>query len=483
MFLLETLDPLCVFERKTKELANLKFTKQIIDSVHDGIYIADERGFTLHVNNRYSEITGIKNEEVQGLHVCELVNRKYFDSTITLKVIKEKKRVSILQKIKNGHRLRTVTGNPICDEQGNLMIVVNTVHDMTELNRLRESLKEQEITNTKQKIELQILRSQMAEVPELVGNSAAIGSVKMKIKKISEIDSTVLILGETGCGKNVVARAIHKLSDRASKPFIEVNCGSIPEHLIESELFGYANGAFTGATRGGKPGLLEVARHGTIFLDEIGDMPYHLQVKLLTFLQDKKIRRVGDTASIEVDVRVIAATHKNLKQLVDEGKFREDLYYRLSVVPIHLPALRDNKDDIYVLTEHFLKKYSNKYKRSIQLSKAGYLALESYSWPGNVREFQHLIEQLVVLTEGNMIEVHDLPEHIHSKSLLRSTNAVKLDEIVQNIEFQVIKEAWEQLGDVNLVADRLGIHRTTLVRKAIKLGLNLNKKGKPTSTL
>lgn len=249
--------------------------------------------------------------------------------------------------------------------------------------------------------------------------------------------------------------------------------------MIESELFGYANGAFTGAVRGGKAGLLEIAHEGTIFLDEIGELPLHLQVKLLTFLQDKKVRRVGGNNSKEVDVRVIAATHQNLKQLIVEKKFREDLYYRLSVVPIKLPALRNYKEDIYVLTNYFLKKYNDQYKSSVHLSKGVYLALENYEWPGNVRELQYLIEQLVVLCDDNTIDVQDLPDYVHDSKNSTISKSIKklkkLDDIVKDIEFQVIKATWEELGDVSLVADRLGMHRTTLVRKAKKIGLNLTK--------
>jgi len=480
IFLLETLEPLYVYQsRLEKSTTQINEMDMIIDSVHDGIYITDEKGFTLRINNKYSQMTGIHKEEVIGRHVSELVYRGYFDNSITLKVLENKKTVSMLQKIRDGDQLWLVTGNPIFNKDGDLVKMFNTVYDMTELNRLRESLKAQEIMNNNQKVELQVLRSQIAEVPGLIGNSHTIRTVKTKINKIAGVDSTVLLLGETGCGKNVVAKAIHQLSSRSSKPFIEINCGALPEQLIESELFGYANGAFTGAVRGGKAGLLEIAHEGTIFLDEIGELPLHLQVKLLTFLQDKKVRRVGGNNSKEVDVRVIAATHQNLKQLIVEKKFREDLYYRLSVVPIKLPALRNYKEDIYVLTNYFLKKYNGQYKSSVHLSKGVYLALENYEWPGNVRELQYLIEQLVVLCDDNTIDVQDLPDYVHDSKNSTISKSIKklkkLDDIVKDIEFQVIKATWEELGDVSLVADRLGMHRTTLVRKAKKIGLNLTK--------
>ncbi|GMA63494.1 hypothetical protein GCM10025859_39340 [Alicyclobacillus fastidiosus] len=333
---------------KGNEAQTVDELQKIIDSVHDGIYISDNRGFTLQINKRYSEMTGINGHEVIGRHISELIYRGYFDSSITVKVLEKRQTVSILQRTKDSNQMWLVTGNPIFNQNGCLLKVLNTVYDMTELNQVKESLRAQEIANNTQRAELEVLRSQVVNVPDLIGNSRLTNNIKIQIKKVSNFDSTVLILGETGSGKNVVARAIHKLSPRSSNPFIEVNCGSLPEQLIESELFGYSSGAFTGAVRGGKPGLLEVAHNGTIFLDEIGEMPYQLQVKLLTFLQDRKIRRVGETTSREVNVRVIAATNKDLKQLVTEKKFREDLYYRLSVVPIQIPR-SVNEKKIYML--------------------------------------------------------------------------------------------------------------------------------------
>lgn len=469
---LVTIDPLEhsnsdfeTFNTLNKEL------EMILESVHEGIYVTDEKGFTLRINKAYSEMSGISKEEVQARHVSELMHKGYFDHSLTLEVLKSKKKVSILQKIKNGNQIWLATGNPVFDNHGKLVRVVNTMFDMTELNQLKETLKAQETAFQSQRVELQALRSQVADVPGLIGNSYALKSIKSKIQRLSSIDATVLILGETGCGKNVVARGIHQLSERSSQPFIEVNCGAIPEHLLESELFGYASGAFTGANRTGKPGLIEAAHRGTIFLDEIGDMPFNLQVKLLTFLQDKKVRRVGETKSIEVDVRIIAATHKDPVQLIRENKLREDLYYRLSVVPIHMPTLRDRKDDIYILTEFFLQKYNAKYNRNVKLSKAVYLAFEDYHWPGNVRELEHLIEQLIVLADDyGLVDIRDLPLYFLSKNTFSHTQTSTLKQLVDHVELQIIKETWEELKDVNLVANRLGIHRTTLVRKANKLG-------------
>jgi transcriptional regulator with PAS, ATPase and Fis domain len=241
-------------------------------------------------------------------------------------------------------------------------------------------------------------------------------------------------------------------------------------------LFGYENGAFTGATRGGKMGLLEAANKGTLFLDEVAEMPMNLQVKLLSVLQSKKIRRVGGVKEIDIDVRIIAATNRDPQKLIAENKLREDLYYRLSVVPIHIPPLRERKDDIYALADHFIKKYNNKHNLKVKFSKAVFLALENYHWPGNVRELEHLIEQLIVLAEDNFVDVDSLPHHLQLYNTVHNRGLGKdLKSIVDDVERKIISEEWEKCKDICLVAERLGVHRTTLIRKIRKLGLQLTK--------
>lgn len=449
--------------------------EMIVESVHDGIYVTDGNGFTLRINEAYSKLTGITKEEVIGKHVCELVNKGYFDNSVTLNVLKHRGPISMLQKIKNDSQIWLATGHPVFDKTGAIRRIINTIYDMTELNNLRDSLKSKEISLANTKRQVQILKSQVQDIPGITAKSYMMKAVVARVTRVAGIDSTVLILGETGCGKNVIARTIHKLSQRSDKNFIEVNCGAIPEQLFESELFGYAAGAFTGANKSGKLGLLEAAHQGTVFLDEIGEISLSLQVKLLTFLQDRRIRRIGDTKDIEVDVRVIAATHKDPKKLMAENKLREDLYYRLTVVPITIPPLRARKDDIYVLVDCFLKLNNQRHHCSVRFTKAAYLTLENYDWPGNVRELEHIVEQLVVLAEGDTVDVSDLPEHILAKrEYHRPQTKRTLKEMVDEFERQVITEMWEELQDTSLVAQYLGVHRTTLMRKMQKLNMTFD---------
>lgn len=450
----------------------------IIDSVQDGIYITDEKGFTLRINKAYSELTGITKKEVIGKHVSELLSDGYFDSSVSIKVMQNKQPVSILQHItdKNGkNRILLVSGRPIFDKNGELKRCVNTVYDMTELNNLRETLKEQSLALHEERNKLETLRNESTKVPGIIASSKQMRTVMTKIQHISKTDISVLILGETGTGKNQMAKAIHNLSDRKNKNFIEINCGAIPEQLIESELFGYEKGAFSGASTSGKKGLIEAADQGTLFLDEIGEMPLHLQVKLLTFLQDQKIRRVGGVEESIVNVRIIAATNKDPKQLVAEKKLREDLYYRLSVAPIQVPSLRNRKEDIFTLAEYFRKEFNNKYNKQAKYTKPVIITFENYDWPGNIRELKHTIEHLIVLSQNNLIELEDLPSDIRIYGTINQGKYTNKDlkSIVNQVEKEVILDGWKELKDITLLADRLGMHRTTLIRKIQKLNFEL----------
>lgn len=323
---------------------------------------------------------------------------------------------------------------------------------------------------------------------KFIGRSEAIKKVFKLIEKVAKTDSTVLIYGESGTGKELVARAIHRKSPRAKKPLVPVNCGAIPSDLIESELFGYVKGAFTGAYAN-RPGRFEVADGGSIFLDEIGELPLNLQVKLLRVIQEKTFERVGDTKQIRVDVRIIAATNKDLEEEVKKGRFREDLYYRLNVIPIYVPPLRERREDIPLLVEYFLEKFNREKGLSIKgIEKEVVDALVEYSWPGNVRELENIIERMMVLAEGDVITLDDLPEKIKGGSgreekreldkedMLSIINlpeeGINLKEFLDKIEEKLILQALERTGNVKERAARLlGLNRTTLVEKLKRRGL------------
>lgn len=319
--------------------------------------------------------------------------------------------------------------------------------------------------------ESQRVMSSSADQPflNMIGNSEAMQKVYNTIEKVASTDANVLILGENGTGKELVARAIHRMSERADKLFVAVDMGSIAETLFESELFGHTKGAFTDAKEE-RPGRFEVANGGSIFLDEIANIPITLQAKLLTVLQTRKVTRVGSCNPKNVDVRLISATNANIGQLVDSAEFRQDLYYRINTVEIHLPPLRERDDDIFVLAEYFLDQYSQKYgKKNVKLSKSSLRLLKSYPWPGNVRELRHALERAVIMSDTNVIE----PESIllstkqHAKS-----NAEKASLNIEDIEKQAIIDSLKlHKGNVSLAAKELGFGRTTLYRKMTKYGL------------
>jgi two-component system nitrogen regulation response regulator NtrX len=331
------------------------------------------------------------------------------------------------------------------------------------------------IEKAKRQLQLIKTRNILFESREsLIGESPAMKNLKETIEIVSKVDSTVLIIGESGTGKELVARSIHRLSKRADKPFVDINCAAIPDNLIESELFGYEKGAFTGATKG-KKGKFEIADEGTLFLDEIGDMPMLAQSKLLRVLEERKISRIGSVDNIPVDVRVIAATNKNLEEEVKRGNFREDLFYRINVVPIYVPPLRERGEDIIILAEHFLSAFSKDYKREKpELSDDVKEIMLGYSWPGNVRELKNLMERLTILTHGKTIKPSDLPKNMFegNSSLKKFTN-MQLKQAKEEFEKNYIKEIIEKFnGDLKKAAKFMGIDISNLYRKLNKYGIN-----------
>jgi transcriptional regulator with PAS, ATPase and Fis domain len=300
--------------------------------------------------------------------------------------------------------------------------------------------------------------------------------------KFSKVNTSILILGESGVGKDVLANYIHSIDTRTNKgPFVKINCGAIPEHLLESELFGYEGGAFSGANRSGKAGLFEVANGGTIFLDEIGEMPLSLQVKLLGVLQDLKIQRVGGTKEIPIEVRVIAATNADLEKMMKEKKFRQDLYFRLNVLSISIPPLRVRPDDIIVLIEHFLKVFNEKHQINKSFSPNTIQLFLSYDWPGNIRELKNLVERLMIISDGNLVNETFIPANLHNKvsnsddnlieDSIDETQDLQLKSLMDEYEKKVLSFFLSKYKPMKRCADVLGIDLTTLARKKKRLGL------------
>ena len=308
---------------------------------------------------------------------------------------------------------------------------------------------------------------------DIVGQSAKMQEIFTLVEKVADSDSTIIINGESGTGKGLIARAIHKNSDRKDKPFITINCGAIPENLLESELFGHVRGAFTGATSS-KPGKFELANRGSVFLDEIGDMSASLQVKILRVLEEREFEQVGGSKTITADVRIIAATHRDLEKLVEEGSFREDLFYRLNVIPIEIPSLRERKTDIPLLVSHFLRGFNLKNGRDVQsVTNDAMIIIKGHSWPGNVRELKNMVERLVVLKGEGDIDLFDLPEKLKREggsselpSIEISEDGISLNTAVTDFEKALILESLQKTNWVkNQAAKLLRLNRTTLVEK------------------
>jgi len=442
----------------------------------DLVCISDGSGSKVRISTASEKIYGIKSEDLIGKNVRDLEKSGIYAPSATRLAIEEKKQVSITQKTKTGRTL-LVTAIPVFNEHGEIKRVVSISKDITDADKLRSELRQTKQLLQKYESELATHRIEAMKGSEVIHSSKNMEKILEMLKRVATVDTTVLIYGETGVGKEVIAKYIHNISNRNKGPFIKVNCGAIPENLIEAELFGYEKGAFTGARSEGKLGLIEVADGGTLFLDEIGEIPLSLQVKLLRVLQEKEFIKVGGIKSIKVDVRIIAATNKDLKKMVRNGEFREDLYYRLNVVPVTVPPLRERLVDIPILAHHFLLKYNEKYGYSKQLTKEVIECFMRYSWPGNVRELENVIERLVVTSEGSQITVKDLPSELYNEKEANSTGGVfisklmPLKEATALIEHQLIEKALEEGGSTYKAAEILKVDQSTIVRKMKKYKL------------
>lgn len=443
----------------------------IFDHSFDEIYVADGSGVTLYVNQACERTTGKPPAHYIGKSCFELEQEGDIIHSVNPKVIDTKK-TQTGEIIVNGKQF-IVTANPVLDEQGELHRIISNVRDVTELVELQKRLEEAEELVGYYRDELNQLRSGKAEGKEIIAASKVMTDILQLAQKIAAVDSTVLLLGETGVGKGALAKHIHDHSLRKDEPFVHINCGAIPGNLLESELFGYEAGAFTGAERRGKTGLIESAAKGTLFLDEIAEIPPSLQVKILQVIQEKRFTKVGGKRPIEADVRIIAATHRDLKQMVKTGDFREDLYYRIHVIPIQIPAIRYRPEDCQQMIEHFLQSCNGRFGRNVRLDAEALAPLLAYHWPGNVREIENLMERLVVTAERNRIGAEDLPDYIrHTANSGEKAVSVKqlvpIREAVEEVEKQIVQLAWKQYKTSRKVARILGINQATVLRKMQK---------------
>lgn len=467
-------------EQVLDELDKYKFLysslKAIIDSSYDGIFVTDGEGNVIMLNKAYERITGIDAEHVVGKNMVQLVEEGYYNQSGSLEVIRTGRQVTLRQRLISGKEI-LITSTPVYNKNGKREYIVTNVRDISELVELKEKLSATEALYQKYRLELENIREQLLQYPEFIVNDKRTVKLVRSLLKVAKFDTIVLLTGESGVGKTMAAKFIHNNSPRRDKTFIEVNCGAIPPTLIESELFGYVGGAFTGASREGKIGVFELAHNSTLFLDEISEVRLDIQASLLKAIDEGIIKPVGGNRPKKVNVRIIAATNKNLEDMVKKGLFREDLYYRLNVVPIEIPPLRDRKDDITALCITFLNQFNEKYGTNKYFTVSALEALKEYHWPGNVRELKNLVEKLVITSQEDKIDVVNLPSYIF-KSKKDGRNDQQQEDFITKFlplglkkatdlfQKKLIQKAIEKTGNRKRAAKLLKVHPSTITRKS-----------------
>jgi PAS domain S-box-containing protein len=472
---------LVAFENDSGEFSlenQIEWWKAIVSSINDGILVIDRQGIVRLINPEYTRITGVS-DEIIGQPLRKIRPGAQLPDTL----IDRKCRVGVYRK--EGDREYIVDMAPIVVNH-EVIGAVSVCKSLTEVHTLAQELKKKKEKIKQLEKVMDSLHQAKYTFDQIIGKDGGLKDCIYIAERAAETNLPVLIMGESGTGKELFAQAIHNKSSRRDQPFIPVNCAAIPSALLESELFGYEEGSFTNAKKGGKIGLFEIANHGTIFLDEIGDMNYDLQAKLLRILQERKIRRIGETIERDIDVRVIAATNQDLQQLVAKKRFREDLYYRLNVICLRIPPLRDRRRDIPDLVYSLLRtSTTNSFPDDVHpgytVDEQTLRVLQSYDWPGNVRELKNAIDYAMCMAEGTEINLHHLPEWIRKTEstlfdLSQTQTNKTLREITEEVERKIIQETLERFGnhieEKRKVANALGISLATLYNKIKKYNID-----------
>ncbi|KKI89562.1 Fis family transcriptional regulator [Bacillus sp. SA1-12] len=476
----DVLDGFSKYIHKLKQRQNSAEALNIIlESAYEGIAVVDENGILQEFNHAYSRFTGIKRVDAIGRHVSEVIENTNLHITVKTAIPER----GVIQNIQGQdmvvHRIPILKEEKVVGAIGMLIFEgvtdIYKIYEKLQVSHVEGQMVERPFTLNKEK------DSRMT-LAQIIGVSDSLTMIKRLARKAARTSATILITGESGTGKEMFAKSIHHLSPFATGPFISVNCGAIPEHLFESELFGYEEGAFSGAKKGGKPGKFELADKGTIFLDEIGELPLMLQTKLLRVLQEKEAERVGGIKKYQMNVRVIAATNRDLKEMVEKGEFREDLFYRLNIIHLHIPPLRERRQDIPILLSYYVKEICDKYQMQTKsFTREAISAFMDYEWRGNIREMVNTIERLVTLVDGPIIELKDL---LHSltgfeKRISKEATALNMKGVLEEAKLVgherekelIIKMLKNAGGNKSKAAELLGIHRTTLYQKLKKYGL------------
>lgn len=459
---------------KKKELFHLDIEdyKEMLENFNDSVQIVSN-DCTMLWMNKASNMEGVPRENLIGENVNQLKEKGYYSDVVSPKVLKEKKTVTIVASGKNGKEM-LLTGTPIFKgDKIDKVIIIS--RDITELVRLENEYKKTEALAMKFEEELDLLKRNQIVSDHIIFKSEKMIQTLAVAKHVARTDATVLITGESGVGKGVVGRFIHENSSRKNMPCIKIDCGSIPEHLLESELFGYEAGSFTGALKSGKIGLFQAAHGGTVLLDEIAELPLHLQSKILNVVQDRKLVRVGGIETIPIDIRIIAMTNKDLSKMVELGSFRQDLFYRLNVVPILIPPLCQRKEDIIPLVLLFLNRLNDKYGEGKSMDPEVLDLFLLYDWPGNVRELENIVEMLLAISTGAIIKKDHLPKYLKEEKLCKTELPVlegrAIKELMEEFEESIFRVANIKFGTIHEMSQNLKLDRSTVRKKMKKYGI------------
>lgn len=444
--------------------------KQVVDGLDDSIFITDNQGNVLYINPAYTKNTGIASERVVGHNIHDLINKDKLYSGGAIP--------DVLQTKKPAFRLSTTygtgkpligyaSGSPIFDKDGELHQVIACSRPIVSLSALKEDFNTfvREIQEMNPRKSCSTSEDHLSE--DMIGKDSTLANIWTLISHVAPSDATVLITGESGAGKEVIADEIFKNSNRSKNAFVKINCAAIPAHLLESELFGYEKGAFSGANAKGKPGLFELANHGTLMLDEIGDMPMDLQVKLLRAIQQQEITRIGGSKPIKLDIRFLALTNSNLKEKIENGTFRQDLYYRLNVIPIYVPPLRERIADIEALSNRFIEIFTAKYNRPFTLTENQMNYFRQYTWPGNIRELENIIEYLVLCSSGiGQVDDSVITSLLNiSKEQEPLVTDMDFNSAVAQFEKNLLESTLKTSGNLREAGKKLNINASTISRK------------------
>lgn len=450
--------------------------KTMIEGSPDTFYVTDGDGVVILVNEAYEKLSLVNRDEILGKDIRELEG-KIMTPSATLMVLEEKRAITLEQQTFSSGRKSFVTSNPVFDGD-DIRFVVSTNRDLKEISKLNlELIKERERSN-KYHEELQELKKKLAEDKTILAKDQVTLEALIRSKKVAKSNANVLLVGETGTGKSLFAKLIHEESERFNTPFVTIDCSTISGSLLESELFGYEKGAFTGALSEGKKGLLELGNGGTVFLDEIGELPLELQAKLLRVIQEKDFYRIGGTEKKELNVRFIMATNRNLQEMIKAGKFRQDLFYRISTVSIEIPPLRERPLDIIPLGDYFLKACNEQYNQGKTISSDAWRIMRNYSWPGNIRELRNVIEEAVIMSDGDIIEGGDInfilrlsevggikKDGTGSVEFSFNQSGADFHEYIEKVEYELLRQAYSRAKSVRKAAALLKMSPATYSRR------------------